>query len=296
MYTILIFVATSLTLGLPLIALNRSPTTVGAVLLLAVMYGIPLAFAVAYIGVPMSFRRIAKDMNDPRLTSMLDEIAKKAKIKTPKLMVIDSEECNAIACSWIFGGIVILTSGLVKAHRSGVISDDEMKGILAHEIGHLKHRDPLRMAIAFSLITIVDWFAEVYLSNAKVYYAISREYRKRLYLEEAGAYGFMGAIFLLIGILLKIPAKIASLIAYHHSRMMEFDADAFASSVVDPKVFGMALVKVEKINEGLPLEKVKRLPFPDRWILKPRRTFFLDEIMSTHPPLEKRLKALGILN
>jgi heat shock protein HtpX len=221
---------------------------------------------------------------------MLEELSRAAKLKTPKLLVLNTVEVNAFAYLSPFGKRVVLTRGLIEAFERGYINEDELKGIIAHELGHHKNGDCLRQSLVFSLVSIFDFISNAFLISGMTNIGwsaspwIDDETRTQYYLA--------GIILLIIGTLIKIPVIVTAIIAFHHSRKLEFAADAFAAKLTSPKIVANALQKIEALNAQLTLKNLVALPFPDRWTLRPKNVSPIERLFESHPPIEKRVKAL----
>ncbi len=256
------------------------------------MFGFPLAVFSAYILTPLNMRRLRpKPLDNPKILNMLAELSEKAGFKKPpKLLIINTPEANAIAYLSIFGKRIVITKGLLDAYERGEISDDELKGILAHELGHHKNKDCLRSSLVFSFISIFDAIAEIFIMAGMI--NLGKAASPWMDSEERGYYYLGGLFSMLIGILLKIPAKLAAILAFHHNRMLEYAADSFAARLTSPTVFASALQKIYKINTKLIEKELMTLPFPDRWMIKPKNISFIERLFESHPPLESRVQAL----
>ena len=229
---------------------------------------------------------------DPSIHSDLiyavKRLAAKAGIPTPKLMIADISVPNAFAYgSPLTGNMVAVTRGLLET-----LNEDEVEGVLGHELGHLKHRDVQVMMFASVLPSI--------------FYLIGRS---ALYL---GAYGRDerdnrgGALAL--GIFALIIYWILSLFVLYLSRLREYYADEFSVSLAPSPAEGAkrlakALLKIS--NKAVRLKErgeyesppgFKALLIADTDAVKTSREISLTdqifELFSTHPNIIKRIKHL----
>lgn len=287
-YTILVFLIVSFIFTLPMFPSNLS---FGAFLGEVFLVGFSLALFSAYVLTPLNMWRLRlKPLNDQRITNLIKELSKKAGMKTPKLLILETPEVNAVTYQSIFGKRVVVTRGLMEAYERGEISEKELESILAHELGHHKNMDWLRIPLVFSFISLFDAIAEILI----IFGIMSIGWATVPWIDEEqrGLYGLAGIVSIIIGGMLKIPALLASIIAFHHNRMLEFAADSFAARLTSPTTLASALQKVDRLNADLVARKVAALPFPDRWMLKPKNASPLDRLFDSHPPLESRINAL----
>jgi len=208
------------------------------------------------------------------------------KDKKPKLMVVDAPEVNAIAYYSVFGPIVAVTRGLIQSYSDGNLSVEELKGIFAHEIAHLKSKHPIKTGLATSIISITDIFSSALLVAASIYGATS------LVADEETSYTMLltASIALVLGGILKILSKIASIIAFHYVRTTEYEADIKAAKTVGKEAVINMLTKIEEINSKI--ESETKLFMPEKWTLPTRKRSWYEKLFDTHPPTKKRIKKI----
>lgn len=208
----------------------------------------------------------------PELHSIVEEVAHKAGIPKPKVYIVQNESPNAFATGRNpKNAVVACTTGILK-----LLDGEELKGVIAHEISHVKNRDILIATIAATIAAVIS-----YLSMMARY---------------AGMFGGSrdkdnGRMFelLVLGILTPI---IATLIQLAISRSREYLADSSAAKTVGS---GRGLASaLEKLKEG-----VKKVPFRNvnkatmsLFIVNPLSAAGILSLFSTHPPLDERIKRL----
>jgi heat shock protein HtpX len=164
----------------------------------------------------------------PWIEETIYEICIKNRVKIPKITIANTSMPNA----FVFGrsnrsATLTLTRGLLST-----LSKDEVKGVIAHEIGHIKHNDMVVMTI-ISVIPTIAYFI-----------AMSTMF--------GGRSKNQGGASVLIGIGAFAVYFITNLLILYFSRLREFYADNFAGSQVKPSIFANALAK---ITYGLSLQK-----------------------------------------
>ena len=160
----------------------------------------------------------------PWLHQMLDELVKKAKLKKkPRLYIVSDATPNAFAFGWTKSkSFIALNTGLIEA-----LTKDEIKSVLAHEVGHVKHNDIVLITIA-SMIPVFVYYLIIAIGSIA---ARSRD-------KENG----ISVIFIWIGAY--IAQFFTYLIVLYLSRTREFYADAFAGAATSPKNMRTALAKI----------------------------------------------------
>ncbi|MCS7184120.1 MAG: M48 family metallopeptidase, partial [Patescibacteria group bacterium] len=212
----------------------------------------------------------------PEIYRILENISITAGLpKTPKLYLIDTPAMNAFATGRNYkNSLVAVTSGLINN-----LNKEEIEGVIAHEVAHIKNRDITVMMISTVLMGIIVIIADFFLRTS----FHSREDNKS------------NVIFLAIGFLLSFLAPIfAQLIHLAISRKREFMADATGALFTrNPNGLANALEKIS--NQKLTLETSPALA--GLFIINPFKEKggfinWLGNLFSTHPPVEERIRIL----
>jgi len=212
----------------------------------------------------------------PELHAIVEEVARKAGIPKPKVCIIPVETPNAFATGRNpKNGVVAVTSGLVK-----LLSPEELKGVIAHEIAHIKNRDILISTIAAVLVGAITYLA--YMAQwALMFGGIHRDD------EDRG--NPIGLIATLIAIII-VPIA-ATLIQLAISRSREFLADETGAKIIkNPGALARALEKLENWNRAYPLDV--NPAHAQMYIVNPLSSKSLFKLFSTHPPIEDRIARL----
>lgn len=209
----------------------------------------------------------------PQLYDDVNELRKKMNLPMPKLYIIDEIQPNAFATGRNPNhSVVAVTRGLMEN-----LERDEMRGVLAHELGHIKNYDILISSVAAVFAGAISSIGDLFFWT-----------------------GFMGGnnddddnpMGAFGGILMMIIAPIAAmLIQFAISRTREYEADATAAQYTkDPKALASALIKIERIATQRPMRV--NPAYAGLFIQNPFQLKGVMELFSTHPLTEKRISHL----
>jgi len=210
----------------------------------------------------------------PDLFRVVRELATGAHMPMPRVYLIPSESPNAFATGRSpEHAAVAVTEGIMR-----LLSLDELRGVLAHELSHVKNRDTLISAIAATLAGVVMMIARM-AQWAAIFGGMRRDER-----EEGG-----GGLELLLMI---VVAPIAAmLIQLAISRAREYEADASGARLSHaPGSLAAALQKIATASDRIPLPAGPATAH--LWIVNPLRGNWLANLFSTHPPIEERIRRL----
>ncbi len=212
----------------------------------------------------------------PKLHAMVEGVSKKAGIPKPKVYIIPTQTANAFATGPSKNkAVVAVTEGIMK-----LLTPDELKGVIAHEIGHIKNRDMLIATIAATIATVISYVAAM----------------ARFAAIFGGGRGNDGRSNVLQLIVLGILAPlIAVIIQLAISRSREYLADARGARFIgNGEPLARALEKLESDNKAHPM----RMGSPTTsslFIVNPFSGQALVQLFSTHPPIIERCKRLRAL-
>ena len=211
----------------------------------------------------------------PRVYNIVERLAQKVGLPTPKVYVIPNDSPNAFATGRNpTHASVAVTQGIL-----GLLNDEELEGVIAHELGHVRNRDILISSIAATLAAAITWLAHI-ARWGMIFggYGGDREERRG------------GGIAALLMIFLAPLA--AMLIQLAVSRSREYAADdTGAHWTGNPYALASALSKIEAYSRRMPL--VATPSTAHLFIIQP----FLGgmsfaNLFSTHPPTAKRIERL----
>jgi len=218
--------------------------------------------------------RALSEEQAPDLFRVVRELATGAHMPMPRVYLIASESPNAFATGRSpEHAAVAVTEGIMR-----LLSLDELRGVLAHELSHVKNRDTLISAIAATLAGVVMMIARM-AQWAAIFGGMRRDER-----EEGG-----GGLELLLMI---VVAPIAAmLIQLAISRAREYEADASGARLSHaPGSLAAALQKIAAASDRIPLPAGPATAH--LWIVNPLRGNWLANLFSTHPPIEERIRRL----
>ncbi|MEO0297140.1 MAG: zinc metalloprotease HtpX [candidate division WOR-3 bacterium] len=211
----------------------------------------------------------------PFLHEIVEELASRAGIKKPEIYLIPMIQPNAFATGrGPEKSCVAVTQGLLQ-----ILTKEEIKGVLAHEIAHIKNRDVLIASIAATIAgaisIIIHWI------RWGLMFGFNSKDR-----EENNPLSFIGALILLI-----FTPIITMLIQLAISRSREYMADEYGAKLsLNPLYLAKAL---EKISKGIKIAPADIYEGTHHlFIENPLKGETLFELFSTHPPVEKRIKKL----
>lgn len=210
----------------------------------------------------------------PGLYRMVERLAQRAGLPMPRVFVIPSESPNAFATGRNpKHAVVAVTQGILKLMR-----DEELEGVLAHELAHVKNRDILISSIAATLAGAV-----MMLANMARWAAIFGGFGGR---DEEDRGGVLGLIFMAV-----LAPLAAMLIQFAISRTREFEADATGARIAgNPLGLASALEKLGLATRRIPLQANPATSH--MFIVNPLSGKSLLNLFSTHPPLEERIRRL----
>jgi len=210
----------------------------------------------------------------PELYAIVQNLAVKAQIPMPKIYVIESDSPNAFATGRNPAhAAVAVTSGILR-----IMNRDEIEGVLAHELSHVKHRDILIGSIAATLAGAIMMIADM-ARWAAIFGGFNRDER-----DNGG--GMLGTLALAI-----LAPIAAMLIQMAISRSREFEADAGAARIThNPLALASALERLAAGSARVPLNASPQTAH--MFIVNPLSARGFANWFSTHPPVEERVRRL----
>jgi heat shock protein HtpX len=211
---------------------------------------------------------------EPDLYAMVGELAQRAGLPMPKVYIIPQESPNAFATGRNpEHAVVAVTSGLLK-----LMGREEIKGVLAHELGHIKNRDILIGTIAATMAGAI-----MMLANMAKWSAIFGGFRGN---DEEGGGNIISVIVMAI-----IAPMAAMLIQMAISRSREYLADSTAAELTgNPEGLAGALEKLGMYSGRIPMHAEPATAH--MFITNPLSGQSLMSLFSTHPPIEERVARL----
>jgi heat shock protein HtpX len=211
----------------------------------------------------------------PDLHRLVQRLAQRAGIPMPRVYIIPSDAPNAFATGRNpQHGAVAVTEGILR-----MLDSDELAGVLAHELGHIRNRDTLIMTVAATLAGAITMLANMAQWGAIFGFGRRDE-------EDSGGGGMLGLLFMAI-----LAPIAATLIQLAISRSREFFADSTGAAVAgSPSGLARALEKLHYASQRLPMDANPATAH--LFIVNPLTGGSLVNLFSTHPPIEERIRRL----
>ncbi len=216
----------------------------------------------------------------PQVFRAVQDIALQNKMPMPKLFLVPTMTPNAFATGRSpKHASVAVTSGILQ-----VLDEQELKGVLAHELSHVKNRDTLVMTIAAAVAGAISMVAQW--ARWSMFMGGGRRSRD----DDRGSGGAFQLVALLFIVVLAPIA--AMLIQLAISRTREYDADETGAKLIhNPFALASALQKLDAAANAYPMQDVNPAT-AHLFIVNPLRSGLLASLFSTHPPMEKRIERL----
>jgi heat shock protein HtpX len=230
------------------------------------------------IVVKMSGAKLIQESDNPTLYAAVRKVANAANIPMPKVGIVNSPQPNAFATGrGPSKAVVVATTSILSA-----LTPSELEAVLAHEVGHVVHRDVLTSSVAATMAGVISYIGNIALWSMMFGgYGNNRNGGNPLLLIAAIVLVPLGATFVRLGI----------------SRSVEYNADEYGAKLThNPGALASALVKISSMSK---LRQAPRGansgPSPataSLWIVNPFRGSSLVELFSTHPSTPHRVERL----
>ena len=242
-------------------------------IVVAIVYAVIQYYASASETMAMTGAREIQKKDNPRLYNIVENLSITTGLPMPKVYVVDDPAPNAFATGRDpKHASVAATTGLMD-----IMSDKELTAVMAHEMSHVKNYDIRVSMIVFGLVCVVGLISD--LAFRFMFYGSRRR-------DNEGSP--MGYVLLIIAAILS--PLVASLAQMAVSRQREYLADASAVSITRyPEGMIDALKKLQSHSQPM---KSQNIAAESMYINNPLRKGFFNNLLSSHPPLEKRIERL----
>lgn len=206
------------------------------------------------------------------LYALAAELARRADLPMPKLYLLPTEQPNAFATGRNpDNAAVAVTQGLVSN-----LSRDEIAGVIAHELAHIKHRDTLTMTVTATMAGAIAMMGNMMLFSG------GRD----------GRGGGLGAILAMI-----FAPIAAMMVQMAISRTREYEADATGAQISgQPRALASALAKIAQLaGRTLNIPAERNPAAASLFIVNPLNGLRMDGLFATHPPTEDRIARLAAM-
>ena len=209
----------------------------------------------------------------PRAYQIVERLTQRVGIPMPKIYVIPTDAANAFATGRNPDhASVAVTHGIL-----GLLNDEELEGVLAHELGHVRNRDILISSIAATAAGAITYLADM-ARWGMIFGGYERDDNNRG--------GGIGGLFMLF-----LAPVAAMLIQLAVSRSREYQADETGAHLTgNPYALASALAKLEAYSKRLPLQATASTAH--LFIVQPFLGMNFGNLFSTHPPIAKRIERL----
>ena len=208
----------------------------------------------------------------PEFVALISQLAGRAGLPMPRVYLVDDQQPNAFATGRNpENAAVAATTGLLRT-----LTREELAGVMAHELAHVKNRDTLTMTITATLAGAISMLA-----NFAFFFGGNRNSNSPL-----------GPVAVLLA---AITAPIAAmLVQMAVSRTREYSADRDGAAIAgDPRWLASALAKIAGAAHRMPMASAERNPATAHlFIVNPLTGHGMDNLFSTHPATENRIAAL----
>jgi heat shock protein HtpX len=263
-----------------LVAIGGLVGGIGGAVLFLVLAGVMNFFAYWFsdkMALKMAGAHEVQERDDPNLFSIVRQVAEASKMPMPRVYVVNTDSPNAFATGRNpQHAVVAVTTGIRQ-----LLTDRELRGVLGHEMGHVRNRDILTSSIVATVAGAISMIAHMLMWSSLF----------------GGRRDNQNPIVTLVVIL--IAPLAALMLQMGISRQREYAADKTGAEVThDPEALASAL---EKLQRGVQLRPMEESPKQEAvsalYIVKPfRGGQGMSNLFSTHPPLEERIRRLRSMN
>ena len=251
----------------------RDPWIAVWVTVIAIIYAVIQYFAASSLTMAMTGAREVTKKENPRLYNIVENLSITTGLPMPKVYVVDDKAPNAFATGRDpKHASVAATTGLMD-----IMSDKELTAVMAHEMSHVKNYDIRVSMIVFGLVCVIGLISD--LAFRMMFYGNRRRN------EEGSPVGYV--LVLVAAILSPLVAAVAQMAV---SRQREYLADASAVNITRyPEGMIGALKKLQSHSQPM---KSQNIAAESMYINNPLRKGFFNNLLSSHPPIEKRIERL----
>ncbi|HEY9609188.1 M48 family metalloprotease [Allocoleopsis sp.] len=209
----------------------------------------------------------------PELYDRVAALSDRAGIPMPKLFIVPTKSPNAFATGRDpEHAAIAVTQGIIE-----LLSPEELDGVLAHELTHIRNHDTLTQAVAGTIAGAITFLGRM-LTFGALYGSVTRDNRR--------GGNPMGVLFLIV-----LAPIAAGLLQFAISRTREYAADLGSAAITgNPRALASALEKLEAIGHQIPMNGNPAMS--PLLIVNPLSTKGLLALFRTHPPTEERIRRL----
>jgi heat shock protein HtpX len=217
----------------------------------------------------------------PEYYGVVEDMARRAELPMPRVYIMHNAQPNAFATGRSpTRAAVAASTGLIDT-----LTREELAGVMAHELAHIKNRDTLTMTVAATIGGAISMLAQ-YLQFGMLFGGGNRDQNG------GGGIGMIGSIVAMI-----VAPLAAMLVQMAISRSREYQADRLGAMICgNPRWLSSALVKIHNAAQRIPNEEAEAVPAAAHmFIINPLTGRGVDNLFSTHPNTENRIAELEAL-
>ncbi len=217
--------------------------------------------------------REVSEAEAPQLYSMVRRLSQRAGLPMPRVCIIDEDQPNAFATGRNpEHGTVAVTTGIMR-----ILSQEELEGVIAHELAHIKNRDILVSTVAATIAGAISYLAQM-AQWAAIFGGRSDD-------EEGGSNPIAAIVMMIVGPIAAMLVQMAI------SRAREYGADEGGAKICgNPMYLANALKKLHMASQQIPLQANPATSH--MFIVNPLTGGGILRLFSTHPPIEDRIARL----
>ncbi len=251
----------------------RDPWIAVWTIIVAIVYAIFQYFAASSVAMAMTGAREITKKDNPRFYNIVENLSITTGLPMPKVYIIDDKAPNAFATGRDPAhASVAATSGLID-----IMDDKELTAVMAHEMSHVKNYDIRVSMIVFGLVCVIGLISD--LAFRMMFYGSRRRDN------EGSPVGYV--LVLIAAVLSPLVAAVAQMAV---SRQREYLADASAVNITRyPEGMIGALKKLQAHSQPM---KSQNIATEAMYINNPLKKGFFSNLLSSHPPIEKRIERL----
>ena len=239
----------------------------------AIVYAVIQYYASVSVAMAMTGAKEITKKDNPRLYNIVENLSITTGLPMPKVYIVDDKAPNAFATGRDpQHASVAATTGLLD-----IMSDKELTAVMAHEMSHVKNYDIRVSMIVFGLVCVIGLISDI--AFRMMFYGNRRRDN------EGSPVGYV--LVLIAAILSPLVAAVAQMAV---SRQREYLADASAVNITRyPEGMIDALKKLQSHSQPM---KSQNIAAEAMWINNPLKKGFFSNLLSSHPPIEKRIERL----
>jgi heat shock protein HtpX len=213
------------------------------------------------------------EAESPELYGMVRRLSHRAELPMPRVYIMDEAQPNAFATGRNpQHGAVAVTTGIMR-----ILSREELEGVIAHELAHIKHRDILVSTVAATIAGAISYLAQI--AQWGMIFGGRRD-------DDEGGSPIAAIVMMIVGPIAAMLVQMAI------SRSREYGADQGGAAIAgNPLYLANALKKLHMASQRIPMEDATPAT-SHMFIVNPLTGGGLLKLFSTHPPIEERIARL----